>query len=631
MKVLKVLLMSFLLTQFSTLSFAQEIPDYSSTPRSEVPDQFKWKLDHIYKSVDEWKADKTEFAKLIAQIEKDAPSWTTSPAKMLTMLEMVDRLYLKLIHIYAYARRQYDMEMSSSQLSVMKGEAQSLWVDAGTKLTFMNDDILKMDQKTIDSYIKQEPKLETYRFSIEQILRTKAHILPLEQEKLIALTGIFGNNISDAASILNDVDMPSPEITLSDGKKIELNYANFYKYRAAKNPEDRALAVKTFWKNHKKFENTFTVLFDGGMKQHLFNAKARNFGSCLEARLFQDNIDTSVYYQLIKSVKENLNPLHRYIKLKQELLGLPVFKYEDLYASAVKNVDKLYTYDEAKDIVLKSLGILGAEYQEGLNKAFNDGWIDVYPNKDKESGAYSDGVYDIHPYIKMNYDGDFSNVSTLTHELGHALHSYLTAKYQPFVNSNYTTFLAEIASTFNESLLTDYLMKKETDDYLKLFLIDNYLERARQTIYRQTLFAEFELAMHQKVEEGGSLSPDFLNKLYLDLTRKYYGHDKGVTQVDDYIEVEWSKIPHFFMNYYVFQYSTGMIASMALVQNALTKGQPAVDKYLGMLKAGNSDYSIKLLQNAGVDMTQPEPYKAAFERFDTLVTEMENIVKRLKK
>jgi oligoendopeptidase F len=412
---------------------------------------------------------------------------------------------------------------------------------------------------------------------------------------------------------------------------IELNYANFYKYRAAKNPEDRALAVKSFWKNHKKFENTFTVLFDGGMKQHLFNAKARNFGSCLEARLFQDNIDTTVYYQLIKSVKENLNPLHRYIKLKQDLLGLPTFKYEDLYASAVKNVDKLYTYDEAKEIVLKSLEILGPEYQEGLKKAFNDGWIDVYPNKDKESGAYSDGVYDIHPYVKMNYDGDFSNVSTLTHELGHALHSYLTAKYQPFVNSNYTTFLAEIASTFNESLLTDYLMKKETDDYLKLFLIDNYLERARQTIYRQTLFAEFELAMHQKVEEGGSLSPDFLNKLYLDLTRKYYGHDKGVTQVDDYIEVEWSKIPHFFMNYYVFQYSTGMIASMALVQNALTKGQPAVDKYLGMLKAGNSDYSIKLLQNAGVDMTKPDPYKAAFERFDNLVTEMENIVKKLKK
>lgn len=312
------------------------------------------------------------------------------------------------------------------------------------------------------------------------------------------------------------------------------------------------------------------------------------------------------------------------------MLGLETLKYEDLWASSVKSVDKVYPYDEAKKLVQNSLVVLGSEYADGLKQAFNNGWIDVYPNKDKESGAYSDAIYDIHPYVKMNYDGEYSNVSTLAHELGHAMHSYLTNRNQPYSNSNYTTFLAEIASTFNENLLMDYLLKNETDDNLKLFIIDQFLERARQTIYRQTLFAEFELAMHQKVEQGQTLTADWLNKKYLELTRLYYGHDKGVTLVDDYIEIEWSKIPHFFYNFYVFQYSTGIISSMALSQNIITGKTGAVDKYLGMLKSGNSDYSIKLLQNAGVDMMTSDPYNAAFKRFDDLVAEMEKIYDRVK-
>lgn len=614
-------------------AFAQEasIPDYSTTPRDQVPSEYKWKVSDMYANDQLWNNDKAEVATLLGQIKKNSTTWTAAPADMLEMLKAADKLRLKMYRLYSYARRQYDMEMSNPKFNQMKGEIQALFVDASTQLAFMNDDLLKMDEKTLMGYFDKEKGLAPYKFGVEQLLRSKKHMLPLAEEQLLSLTGLYSSNVSEAATILNDVDIPAPTVTLTDGTQVELNYANYYKYRASKVPEDRAIAFRSYWKNHKKYENTLAVLFDAGMKMDLFNARARKFASCLQARLFQDNIDTTVYYNLIKEVNNNLPSLHKYLKLKQKMLALPTLKYEDLWASAVKSVTKLYPYNDAKDIVMKSLEVMGPEYQDGLKQAFNNGWIDVYPNKDKESGAYSDALYDVHPYIKMNYDGEYSNVSTLAHELGHAMHSWLTNKNQHFNNSNYTTFLAEIASTFNENLLMEYLLKNETDDNLKLFIIDQFLERARQTIYRQTLFAEFELAMHQQVEKGQTLTAEWLNNKYLDLTRTYYGHDKGVTLVDDFIEVEWSKIPHFFYNFYVFQYSTGFVSSMALSENVISGKTGAVDKYLGMLKAGNSDYSIKLLQNAGVDMTTSDPYKAAFKRFDDLVTEMEKIYDRVNK
>ncbi|GAB1443947.1 oligoendopeptidase F [Ignavibacteriales bacterium] len=632
MKLRSFLISTLLAGSFAITASAQDavIPDYSSTPRDQVPNEYKWNLTDIYSNYELWNNDKAEVNTLLGKIKEQAKSWTSSAKNMLEMFKTSDKLELKLYHLYSYARRQYDMEMSNSTFNQMKGEIQSIYVDASMQLNFMNDDLLKMDEKILMGYFNEESGLAPYKFTVEQLLRSKKHMLPLAEEQLLSLTGIYSSNISEAASILNDVDIPAPTVTLTDGTKVELNYANYYKYRTAKSPEDRAIAVRGYWKNHKQFENTLATLFDGGMKMDLFNAKARKFNSCLQARLFQDNIDTTVYYQLIKEVNANLPSLHRYLKLKQKMLGLETLKYEDLWASSVKSVDKVYPYDEAKKLVQNSLVVLGSEYADGLKQAFNNGWIDVYPNKDKESGAYSDAIYDIHPYVKMNYDGEYSNVSTLAHELGHAMHSYLTNRNQPYSNSNYTTFLAEIASTFNENLLMDYLLKNETDDNLKLFIIDQFLERARQTIYRQTLFAEFELAMHQKVEQGQTLTADWLNKKYLELTRLYYGHDKGVTLVDDYIEIEWSKIPHFFYNFYVFQYSTGIISSMALSQNIITGKTGAVDKYLGMLKSGNSDYSIKLLQNAGVDMMTSDPYNAAFKRFDDLVAEMEKIYDRVK-
>ncbi|MCX6150618.1 MAG: oligoendopeptidase F [Ignavibacteriales bacterium] len=623
----------FVLLFLSANSIAQDkdIPNYSTTQRKDVPEEYKWKIEDLYPNDEAWQNDKINLTKLILQIEEKSKGWTQSAGKMLEVFQLSDQIILKFQRLYNYAKRQSDMEMSNSTLQVMKGEIQSIQVELGVKLAFINDDLLKMKDGTIDKYLKQEPKLEAYRFSIEQVVRSGKHILPIEQEKLMSLTNLFSSSTADAATILNDVDKPAPEITLSTGEKVALNYANYFTYRSSKNPEDRALVMHTFWNNHKKYENTLAALFDGGMKQHLFVAKARNFKDCLEAKLFGDNIDEAVYFQLIDAVKKNLSPLHRYLKLKQKLLGLEKIKYEDVYASCVKSVDKFYTFKDAEEILLEALKPLGTEYNSVLKKAFNERWIDIYPNKDKESGAYSEGIYDVHPYIKMNYNGEYDAVSTLAHELGHAVHSYLSAKEQPFSNSNYATFIAEIASTFDENLLMDYMLKNEKDDLFKLYIIDNYLEGARATIYRQALFAEFELDMHKRVEAGKSLTADWLDSLYLDLTRTYYGHNKGVMQVDNFIQSEWGNVPHFFLNFYVFQYSTGLISSMALVQKVLSGEQGALEKYLEMLKAGGSDFPIQLLQKAGVDMTKIEPYNAAFKRFDYLVTEMEVIVERLKK
>ncbi len=628
--VLKYSLIALLFIAHASFPQDKKIPDYSTTLRKDVPEEYKWKIEDIYQNDDAWQKDKEALKSLLEKITLESKSWTGSSKNMLATLKSIDEAYMKLQKLYDYAKRQYDMEMSNSKFQIMKGEIQALQVDAGVKFAFINDDILKMKDETIEKYFKEQHELAQYRFFIEQILRARKHILPIEQEKIISLTGLYSSSIADAASILNDVDKIAPEITLSTGEKVALNYMNYFLLRSSKNPEDRSLVMRTFWNNHKNYKNILATLFDGGMKQHLFTSKVRNFQSCLQARLYNDNIDTTVYLTLINSVKNNLEPLHRYLKLKQKLLGLPVFRYDDIYASAVKNVNKQFTYDDAKNILLNAYKPLGADYCKVVEKAFTDRWIDVYPNKDKETGAYSGGIYDVHPYIKMNYNGEYDAVATLSHELGHAMHSYLSSISQPYINSNYTTFSAEIASTFNENLLMDYMLKNETDDLFKLYIIDQYLDGARATIYRQTLFADFELAMHRQVEEGKSLTAEWLDEKYLSLTRQYYGHDKGVTQVDDYIECEWGNVPHFFLNYYVFQYSTGLISSMALFQNLKSGKEGALEKYLNMLKAGGSEFPIELLQKAGVDMTKEEPYKAALTRFDNLVTEMEKIVGRLK-
>lgn len=599
------------------------VPDYSTTPRTQVPDDCKWRITDIYPNEEAWRAGFAEVKERAAGLEALARVWTQSPRQMgdfMESLEQVNKLGSRLAH---YASLQGDMDLGDARYQAMKGEVHSFLVDLGAQLAFMEPDLLALGQAEVERFLAEEPRLASHRVGFLRILRMKDHILPEGEARVVAQAGLFGHAPSSAAGMLTDLDMPRPEATLSTGEKVTLTTANYQKHRAAKSPSDRQLVMTTYWAGQKRYENTLATLLDAGIKQDLFHAKVHRYATCLDAALYPEAIDTAVYRNLVASVRANLGPLHRLLRLRKRMLGLPEFRYADLYASAVGTVTRTYAYGEARDLVLQSTRPLGEAYGRVLAGAFQDGWIDVYPNQGKQSGAYSSGVHGVHPFVKMNYDGTFHNVSTLAHELGHAMHSHLSEQAQPYATADYPIFLAEIASTCNENLLMHTLLETERDATLKLFLLDNYLETLRGTLFRQTLFAEFELAMHERVEQGQSLTPDWLNQAYLELTRHYYGHAQGVVLVDDYIQAEWSGIPHFFYNYYVYQYATGIVASMALAEAVLAEGAPARERYLAFLGAGSSRFPLDTLKAAGVDLATPAPVEAALRAFDGLVARME--------
>lgn len=629
-KLLSAVILSGLIIPFYCASAQSRIPDYSTSDRKDIPVEFTWKIEDIYSSVEDWEKDKKAVLLEMNSVEQYAKDWTADAGKMYRMLKLISDISQKFDRLFTYAIRQQHVDMGNSLYRKMEGEIQSLSVQFDTKASFVKNDVIKLGQEKFNRYLQKEKELLTFKFPVEKILRMKAHVLPSEQEDIISLTGLFSGSADKAATMLNNLEIPPAEVTLSDGKKVILNYSNYMQYRGSKNPADRSLVMNTFWNNHRKFENTLAVLLDAEMKMHYFQAKSHKFSDCLQSALYTNNIDTTVYYQLIRSVNANLTPLHKYLELRKELLGLDKFRYDDIYASSVNAVDKTFPFEDAKNIVFETMKPLGEEYHAGLNKAFSNRWIDIYPNSGKEFGAYSGGLYGVHPYIKLNYIGDYDAVSTLIHELGHAMHSYLSGANQSYENAGYSIFIAEVASTFNENMLMHHMLKNEKNDLFKLYVLDNYLEGLRGTIYRQTLFAEFELAMHKKIEAGESLTPDWLNKTYLEITRRYYGHDKGITEVGDYIQNEWSNIPHFYMNYYVFQYSTGILGSMALSSMVLNGGEKERDRYLTLLKAGGSKFPLDVLKEAGVDMSKPAAIEAGLKNFSTLVDEMENLIVKLK-
>lgn len=617
----------------STIAFsAGEDIDYSAILRKDVKEEHTWNISDIYKSEDEWKKEKTEVEKSISKINEKKKEWTSSPEKMYLFLKFMDEISIKMSKLYSYTSLMYDTDMENPKYQAMQGEIYSVYVNLDSMTSFINPDIINLGDKKIREYMKKEPKLKDYDKMFDVILRLKKHILSEDKEEIISLTGMFSDGVEKAAEFLNNLEIPPVEITLKSGEKLSLNYTNYVNKRDSKEREDRIKIMREYWANHAKFKNTHAALMDSNIKQHYFNAKVRNYNSCLEAALYPKKIDTKVYTNLITTVKKNLSPLHRYIKLKEKMLKLDKISYDDIYASAVPEVDKKYSISEAQNIITNSLEPLGKEYTSVLQEGFNSRWMDIYPNKGKRSGAYSNGsVYGVHPYVLMNYNGNYNSVSTLTHEFGHAMHSYFSNKYNPYSKANYPIFLAEIASTFNETMLIDYIIKNEKDDMFKLYLLDQRLENLRATIYRQTLFAEFELAMHEKAEKQESLTSEWLSELYLKLTREYYGADKGIMEVGNYIENEWSVIPHFYYNFYVYQYTTGIVSAIALAEKVEKDGSMAAEKYLEFLKSGGSDYPLETLKKAGVDLTTEEPVILALKYFDDTVAEMEKIYNRVAK
>ncbi len=606
------------------------IPDYSNLPRHKVPNADQWSLDDIYHDFSSWQQDKRRLEDMIARIKPMARDWTASPSLMIAFLHHTTEIEKKSYKLYTYCSLLADTDMGNSKYQAVKGELQTILVDLESLLSFVEPDILKLGKTKVMKFIQDESRLNVYRLMMESIFRMKKHILSADKEKIIAQTGLFSGAPGKAATLLNDVDMPAPMITLSTMEKVRLNWAAYVRLRSTNHAADRVKVMRKFWQHHARFENSLAVLQDGAVKNHLFRSRVHKFKSCLEAALFPKMINANVYHTLISTVRENLTPLHRYLKLKEKLLHLPRFSYEHLYASAVPEVEKLYPIKEAKDLLLQALAPLGENYQQVLHSGLNSGWMDLYPNKNKRSGAYSNGsIYDVHPYVLMNYNGKYNSVSTLAHEYGHAIHSYLSNMHQPFPQAHYPIFLAEIASTFNETLLVHFLLKKEKDLKLKFYIIDQYLEGLRGTLFRQTLFAEYELAMHQHVENGQTLTPQWLNDTYLELTRSYYGHKENVCRVDPYIRNEWSAIPHFYYNFYVYQYSTGIAAATALAKMVLEGGKNEQERYLRFLKSGGSKYPLDTLKEAGVDLTTPEPVRETLAVFDRFVTEMTDLSRKL--
>jgi oligoendopeptidase F len=609
------------------LSFPQTQALSQLRERSEVPVKETWNLKDIYESDESWDKARRDMAARLDQVLAYKGKLADSALQLLACLELNSQFSKELIRLSCYAGMKSDQDTRDSKYLGMKQQIQQLFTDYGSKASFIDPEVIAIDKGKVDKFLAAEPGLKVYGMYLDNIQRTKAHMLSEKEEKILAEASLMANSASAIYGILSNAELPYPEITLSDGTVATLNRPGYALHRASKNRSDREAVFQTFWKTFKDFERTFGVQLYSNVKRDMFYARTRNYESALHSSLDESNIPTTVYLSLIENVKNNLDSFHRYLKLKQRMLGVDKLKYSDVYAPVVEGVDLEYTFDEAAELVLDAMKPLGESYARILKEAFENRWIDVYPTPAKRSGAYSNGgAYDVHPYILMNYNGRYDDVSTLAHELGHTMHSYYSNKNQPFPTADYSIFVAEVASTLNEALLINKMLKEIDDDDTKLSLLMNYLEGARQTLFRQTQFAEFELLIHQKAERNEPLTGAVLTELYGDILKNYYGHDKGVCHIDDLYTVEWAYIPHFYYNFYVYQYATSFTASTALAEKILNKEEGAVDKYIEFLSSGGSDYPINLLKKAGVDMTTVQPFDKTMKVMNRTMDEVEKIL-----
>jgi len=597
--------------------------------RSQVPDKYKWNLADIYPSDQAWRTAKETLVAELTKIRPFQGTLATSPQKLADALDLANRLSKEFARLSVYASMMSDQDTRVSTYQAMQQEMAQIGAKFGTETAFIEPEILKVDPGRIDTFVKTEARLKVYGFYLRDILRRRAHTLSDAEERLLASSSAMAQASSNVYGILSNADFPYPEITLSDGKKVKVDSSSFNVYRALPNRDDRQKTMTAFFGALGSFGGTFGATMGGQVQGDVFFAKARKYTSSLEASLDAANIPTSVYMRLIDGVNRNLPTFHRYLALRKRMMGLSDLHYYDLYAPLVASVDLSYTAEEAQKHVLDALAPLGDEYLTGARRAFSERWIDLYPTPGKRSGAYSNGgAFDVHPFMLLNYNGKYNDVSTLAHELGHTMQSYFSNRTQPFPLAQYPIFVAEVASTFNEALLIDHMLKTKLDDKTKLSLLGNYLEGIKGTVFRQTQFAEFELRIHEMMEKDQPLTGDALSKLYADITKKYYGQDKGVCIVDDYVAHEWAFIPHFYRNFYVFQYATSFTASAALSEKVLSGDPSALKRYLTFLGAGGSKYPIDLLKDAGVDMTTDEPLELSMKRMNRVMDEMEQLLKK---
>ena len=609
-------------------AFADYVPDPSS-PRAEVPEGTRWNPDHIFANKAAWE---TELADIQADIPKLMEFQGRLGESAATMLDANNATYatrVRLYKLYVYAQTLYDVDQGVGEHRTMQGQVQAVFPAFGEATSWMEPELLEIDPSIIRNYMNEEPELAKFNYYFSELWRQQEHTLSSPEERLMALTGNMRSTASDAHEALLGVDMSFPEIVGPTGEKMPVTVSGFSALRSDDNYLVRKQAADAFFGTLRSYENTFAVLVDGVVKNHIMTRDARGYTSCLEASLSPDNISPTAYRMLIDTVRENLpRTMHKYVELRRKVMGIETaLTFPNLYNAMIEGIEPEYSYDEARELIARGLKPLGKEYvgllKEGMDP--DQGWIDVYPNENKRSGAYSNGVLakEIHPYVLHNFDNSLDAVSTTAHEMGHALHSVYSSRNQPQIYAGYTTFLAEIASTCNEALLTNYMLREADDVDMKLMLLNQRLESIRLTIFRQTLFADFELRFHEHAEQGNPLTAEFLNGLYSDMIREYYGADFELA-VDD--ECEWMFIPHFFYNFYVFTYATGLTSGLALADEIDQQGDKAAQRYIdNMLKAGSSAPPLDILRNAGVDLETPAPIVAAMNMFEETIDEFDKL------
>lgn len=591
--------------------------------RSEGDPRYQWDLTPVFASDDKWEEAFQEVKERIPELNRYQGRLTESAETLASALKLKDEISEKVEKIYVYAHLKKDEDTTNAKYVALENRAISLYVEAKSAMSYFSPELIQADEKVIRSYLESHEPLKMYEHYLNELLRQKEHTLSAREEAILAQASEMAQAPAEIFSMINDADMKFPEITTEDGHKQELTQARYIRFMESRSRRVRQDAFKAMYSTYGKQKHTLAATLNANVKKDIFYARVRNYPSALEASLDKDRIPTSVYTSLIEAIHEALPVFYRYLALRKKVLKLDELHMYDLYVPLVEDKESHYPYEEAKKLVRDSLKPMGDEYLAVVDEIFGNRWIDVYENEGKRSGAYSSGTYGTPPYILLNYQGSLNDVFTLTHELGHSVHSYFSRAHQPYIYADYTIFVAEVASTLNEALLTHHLLNITEDPTKRIVILNHYLDSFRGTVFRQTMFAEFEKMIHEAVEKGEALTADKLCTMYYDLNKTYFGPDMVV---DEDIAMEWARIPHFYYNFYVYKYATGFSAATALSRQILNEGQAAVQRYIAFLKSGGSDYPLELLKKAGVDMTSPEPVRKALQVFEETLTELERLL-----
>ncbi len=585
-----------------------------------------WDLTDLYPDIAAWEAHRNEIAERVETLQECNGQLAKNANNLSRCMDSISNTYKDLLRLYVHAFLAKDIDLGNSELRERVSMAQTLFTRFSEVTSFVGPELIAAGERRLNRHLRRNPALGIHDFYIANTLRQAPHILSPEEEKILAAAQDALSTPASIYEVLANAEIPWPEVALSDGSKVKLNSQGYVKSRTLPNREDRQQVFNNFFGTFNDYRQTLALALEGTVKHHVLLAKTRNFGSSLTRALSLDNIPEAVYRTLVTTVNNNLDTLHQLLSVRQRLLGIEQSEYYDVYPSVI-SMEKTYSIEDAKRITLEAFAPLGEDYLATYRDAVEQNWMHVYPSEGKRSGAYVMGAaYDVHPYVLLNHQNDLESVSTFAHEWGHAMHSLLANENQPFTKSDYATFTAEIASIVNEVLLFDYFRANAETDEERLFFLFAELQQVRGTFFRQTQFAEFELAIHEHVEQGGALSGDKLNSLYGDILKRYYGHEEGIMNIQDTYTVEWAYIPHFYRDFYVYQYATSMAAAYYLADQIKEKGEPAQQSYLDILRAGGSDYPYDILKKAGVDMASAEVYEAVIQRMQRLLDEVEELL-----